>query len=289
VPEPDPADPPKSVFTRVIETTPVVLTVVATVFAGLSSSELNLAMYWRSVAAQDQAKANDQWALAGFKRDRSLTAEGVAATLRALTGFATPPAPPAGSTDAERLAADWMTGKAEPTGKLPPVTDPAIRAVLDAVRDHQPEAELQQLARGVDFARLDHLIGDSQDEIARLDHLWEPVLEAVEQAASTAGPGEAGGRAAQRFGVEARRYRAESRLNQGLGFLYEVRVKVSSAVAERHRAKSKNFFYVMLVAQAGVTVSALANARRKKNLFWSLASAAGLIAVIAGVYVYLAL
>jgi phosphotransferase system glucose/maltose/N-acetylglucosamine-specific IIC component len=182
-----------------------------------------------------------------------------------------------------------MTGAADPAGDLPPVTDPTVQRLLDGVREHRPEAELLELGRGVDLPGLDRLIADSQDEITRLDRAWGPVLKAVEQAATTAGPSEAGGRAAQRYGVEARRYRAESRLNQGLGFRYEARVKVSSAVAERHRTRSKNFFYVMLVAQAGVTVSAIANARRKKNLFWSLASAAGIIAVVAGVYVYLAL
>ena len=40
---------------------PVALTVLATIFAGLSSSEMTRSMYFRSLAAQQQAKAASQW------------------------------------------------------------------------------------------------------------------------------------------------------------------------------------------------------------------------------------
>ena len=38
------------------------MTVLATVFAGLSSSEMTQAMFHRSLASQQQSKAGDQWA-----------------------------------------------------------------------------------------------------------------------------------------------------------------------------------------------------------------------------------
>ncbi len=45
--------------------------------------------------------------------------------------------------------------------------------------------------------------------------------------------------------------------------------------------------WVMLVAQAGVVIASVALARRKMSVFWVLASAAGVVAVLAGLYVYL--
>ena len=43
----------------------------------------------------------------------------------------------------------------------------------------------------------------------------------------------------------------------------------------------------MLGAQLGVIVSTFAIAARKRNLLWSLAAAAGLLAVAFAIYVYL--
>src|SRR5206468_2976576 len=50
--------------------TPIVLTVVATGLAGLSTSEMTLAQYHRSLAAQNQSKASDQWGFFQAKRLR---------------------------------------------------------------------------------------------------------------------------------------------------------------------------------------------------------------------------
>src|SRR5579885_3194995 len=87
-------EPPKSLFDKFGAALPVALTAVATAFAGMSTSEMSQAMYWRSAAAQDQAKANDQWSLAGFKRDRSLIVQAAAAQLRAAAGYASSPFTP---------------------------------------------------------------------------------------------------------------------------------------------------------------------------------------------------
>src|SRR5215470_8456739 len=50
--------------------TPVILTVVATILAGLSTSEMTLAQYHRSLASQNQSKASDQWGFFQAKRIR---------------------------------------------------------------------------------------------------------------------------------------------------------------------------------------------------------------------------
>src|SRR5438445_13535539 len=68
---PQPAEPPrKTLWTIVLSSTPVILTVIATILAGLSSSEMTQAQYHRALAAQNQSKASDQWTFFQFKRSR---------------------------------------------------------------------------------------------------------------------------------------------------------------------------------------------------------------------------
>src|SRR5690349_14623962 len=50
------AEAPKGTWDIVLTTTPVVLTVLGTVLAGLSNSEMTLAQYFRTLAAQSQSK-----------------------------------------------------------------------------------------------------------------------------------------------------------------------------------------------------------------------------------------
>src|SRR5438874_5701176 len=63
-------DKPKSFWDSILTSTPVVLTIVATLLAGLSSSEMTRAQYHRSLAAQHQSKAGDQWSFFQAKRIR---------------------------------------------------------------------------------------------------------------------------------------------------------------------------------------------------------------------------
>lgn len=49
------------VWDKLLGSTPVVLTVLATVLAGLSSAEMTRAQYFRAPAAQYQSKVSDQW------------------------------------------------------------------------------------------------------------------------------------------------------------------------------------------------------------------------------------
>src|SRR6266478_5256740 len=65
-----PSDQPKKFWDSILTSTPVVLTVVATLLAGLSSSEMTLAQYHRSLAGQNQSKASDQWGFFQAKRIR---------------------------------------------------------------------------------------------------------------------------------------------------------------------------------------------------------------------------
>src|SRR5262245_13270235 len=83
-PEPDK---PKTRWDSILTSTPVVLTVVATALAGLSSSEMTQSMYYRSLAAQHQSKAGDQWGFFQAKRIRQTSLE---MTSQLLQGLAPP-------------------------------------------------------------------------------------------------------------------------------------------------------------------------------------------------------
>ena len=89
------------------------------------------------------------------------------------------------------------------------------------------------------------------------------------------------------YALDSRRYKGESTLNQSVGYLYEARVKVAVAESERHQRKSYNFFYAMLAAQIGATVSALALARQQRSLLWGVAGVTGLLALGIGAAVFL--
>jgi hypothetical protein len=240
---------------------PVALAAIATTFAGMSSGEMARAMFWRSAAAQDQAKAASQWTLAGFKRDRALVCQATAATLRG-------DAPAAAEARPEGVAAV----------ELPPV-DERIAAALAVARDREPEDAQLRAAAAVPLPVIADAIREAEVAVDRFDREREPVA-----------PG-AAGRAGQaaRFEAEARRYLAEARLNQGVSLLYEVRVRRTTAESERHRRRSENFFYAMLVGQVGATGGSLALARKRRSPLWLFAGLTGLAAVVFGGYVYLTL
>ena len=64
------AEVPQTTWGKVLMSTPVVMTVVATMLAGLASSEMTRAQYDRALAAQQQSKAGDQWSFFQAKRLR---------------------------------------------------------------------------------------------------------------------------------------------------------------------------------------------------------------------------
>ena len=64
------ADVPPTRFGKMLSATPVVMAVVATMLAGLASSEMTRAQYDRALAAQQQSKAGDQWSFFQAKRLR---------------------------------------------------------------------------------------------------------------------------------------------------------------------------------------------------------------------------
>ena len=282
-------DAPKSLLDRVGVALPIALTALATALAGMSTGELQQAMYWRNYAAQDQAKATSQWTLAGFKRDRALICQVASAQLRAVggAGSLTPPGAGPGA---------WLAGGGPPPAKLPEVTDEALAKLLDDLRSRAPEEELLRQARRVSGEAVTAAIDSAEKSVEQTDRDWEPTLkgaatlvaDAARRPAGAAGTPSGVGEQAAGFELERRRYQIEASLNQGVSLLYEARIKVSSAQSDRHQRKSKQFFYAMLAAQVGATVAALALARKKQSLLWAVAGGTGLVAVAIGASVYLA-
>src|SRR5881394_2288531 len=129
IPETLKKDVPQTTWGKILTATPVIMTVVATALAGLASSEMTRAQYARSLAAQQQAKAGDQW---GFFQAKRLRGSMQRTTLDLIQ--ATADVRPLG---AELLAkVDSATAAALQKGELPappPTVEmkPAIKTALE--------------------------------------------------------------------------------------------------------------------------------------------------------------
>ncbi len=399
---------PRTAWDKVITSTPVLMTIVATLLAGLSSSEMTLSQYHRSLAAQNQSKAGDQWNFFQAKRIRGTEkqiaveqarARGQAAPLdkaslieavdrvpalyrrtldqgRLLAEALTPAntnvqlAPTyapltaavaalirnatAQEKDAQQaiaecrnlLAADqhkqalmYLDGRSLPPVEPTKLDDPSVLDGLKAVRERQSEAESAPIVAGINQAALEQAIRTAEANAKSAEDADKPVSAAFEPlAAQLRKLGEAASllqRAAHgvryclsevptaerdklpsvstaaaalentadnlriavtelttdfqgaRDDYDARRYTREARANQESAGLYELQVRRSGLTSERHRSRSKNFFYGMLAAQAAVTIASLSLAVRNRSVLWGLAGVTGLGAVIFGGYVYL--
>jgi hypothetical protein len=291
-------EPPRSFLDKIGAALPIALTALATVFASMSNGALQEAMYWKSQAAQDQSRATNQWSLAGFKRDRALIMQATAAQLRAQCGYAPVDfVVPPDANDETRKALAWLTEKGDKGGpprvNLPTIDDAHIKELRDAIEKRESEKDQQAKAALVPLARINAAIDDAEKFSEQTDKEWDPVVKAASalvahQTASGAQKKDAATAAvALGFDLEERRYRAESRLNQGIGFLYEVRTKVSAAISDKHRRKSTFLSYAMLVAQVGAVASSLALARKQKSTLWLFAGVVGLVSVGVGGYAIL--
>jgi hypothetical protein len=370
----------KSVWESILTATPVVLTVLATILAGLSNSEMTQAQYHRSLAAQYQSKAGDQWAFFQAKKIRSTqlesTAEQLHATgrcdaghLKALAHQLTVALERA-ADDARR--ADEAAGLVKPvagsdldddpvkkakeleqqlvkeldaaesakafgyvsSGKLPEVTDHAfeqdepIKKVFKALKDGEPDTDINQLALKVKDEPLRNALTVAQQNAKQFDDASTPIDKTLDQINKTIGElaalaengitaptlnpsdstkglkereiataaEEQARKAAERLHrtmagardrYNANRLRQDGFYNQQIAWLHEIQVHKSDADAARHRERSMHFFIGMLGAQAGVAISSMALAKRRRSILWALAGVLGLAAVVFSAYVYM--
>ncbi len=328
IPEGLKADLPHTIWGRTLSATPVVMAVVATMLAGLASSEMTRAQYDRSLGAQQQSKAGDQWSFFQAKRLRGAIQRNTADLLQSMAAVR-PFDPDALKQTAEQLQTQvsqpgnvdlgkrllgvlespggqqaltfLRTGEAPavPTGLTLP---PPIRAAMEGVETSMPDTEMRGLLAQVSLNSLDASLKAARDQAQAYDAATKPVNQAIDQMDNLLGrettlrqePG-AGGPGpslvrdftAARLRYAALRYEIEARLNQTIANLYELQVRKSNISAEHHHMRSQRFFFGMLAAQAGVIISTLAMAAKNRNLLWSLAAGAGLVAIAFAIYVYL--
>jgi hypothetical protein len=287
IPEQLKQDLPQNKWGKILGVTPIVMTVLATMLAGLASSEMTKGQYDRSLAAELQSKAGDQWGYYQAKKLRGALAQN---TLDLLA--ATAEVPP---LDAAALpGADAATLAALTKTQLPDAT-PAkladdVQAALDLVVNSRPETEIAAALAKVKPAALAAALTDALQAALAFDSATKSINKAVDKGETLLVTGDKQvfrGFAAARLRYTAARYDAEARLNMAVAGIYEMQVRQSNYSADKHRARSGKFFFGMLAAQLAVIVSTFAIAARQRSFLWSLAAAAGAGAVAFSLYVYL--
>jgi len=287
IPDAIKADLPQNKWGKILGVTPIVMTVIATMLAGLASSEMTKAQYDRAFAAQLQSKAGDQWGYYQAKKLRSAVAHN---TLDLLT--ATSEVQP---LDAAALPnADGVTVAALTKNQLPAVAaakfDDNVQAAVEAVDNSKPEAEITAALAKVKAAQLAESLLAAQAAATAFDNATKSANKASDQFDETLAAGDKSifrSFSAARLRYTSSRYDAEARLNQAIAGIYELQVRQNNYSAEKHHRRSGKFFYGMLAAQMAVIISTFAIAARQRNFLWSIAAAAGTAAVGFAAYVYL--
>ena len=265
---------PQNKWGKILLATPVVMTVIATLLAGLASSEMTRAQYDRALGAQLQSKAGDQWAYFQAKKLRGAIQQNSYELLTAAADIH-----PIDNPALEKVPAPAALS-----------LDSKVEAALQAIDQQKPETEIAGLLKSADDQSLAAALQTAKDRALAFDAALAPANQALDQLKKSL---PAGDKAAARDLIAARmhynaaRYDAEAGLNQSIANLYELQVRKANISAERHHKRSGKFFFGMLAAQAAVIVSTFAIAAQKRSFLWMLAAAAGLAAVIFAIYVYL--
>ena len=265
---------PPTKWGKILLATPVVMTVIATLLAGLASSEMTSAQYDRALGAQLQSKAGDQW---GYFQAKKLRGAMQQNTLELLT--ATTDVRPIENPALDKIPVPAVLN-----------VDSKVGAALQAIDRQRPEVEIAALLKSVDDKSLAAALQAAKDNALAFDAAIAPANQALDQLGKSLPAGDkaaARDLTAARMRYNAARYDAEARLNQSIANLYELQVRKANISAERHHSRSGKFFFGMLAAQAAVIVSTFAIAAQKRNFLWSLAAVAGLAAIVFAIYVYL--
>jgi hypothetical protein len=210
-PEPT-ADPkkPKSTWDTIITSTPVVMAVLATILAGLSASEGSQAQYYRSMSAQKQAKASDQWGFFQAKKQRSTNSALTVKILQNL-GDISPLSADSVAVTADHLIAQVDAGSklnSEETAALQAqiaqrageardavqiliaplpaapalaITDASVRQAFEALKKDQGDATPPALLASVREAALHEALRAAEQNVHDNDVALGPMTGAVEK------------------------------------------------------------------------------------------------------------
>jgi len=306
---------PQTQWGRILTATPVIMTIVATMLAGLASSEMTRAQYDRSLAAQQQSKAGDQWSYFQAKRLRAGLQRSTLDILQSTTpvrpfnakqfrqsaaDLSTPADRPEAAKSKNELVALLDSSAGQQTlallqkGELPAVpardtADKQVEAALNAIETTQPESDVAALVAPIKVSTVDEKLRAAVARAQAFDELLTPLnrtLEQIERVMAQVAAAPEREFTVARLRYTGSRYDAEARLNQTIANLYELQVRQSNLSAERHHRRSQRFFFGMLAAQAAVIISTFSIAAQKRSLLWSLAAGAGLAAIAFAIYVY---
>ncbi|MEO6874301.1 MAG: DUF4337 family protein [Opitutaceae bacterium] len=303
------ADLPQTNLGKIIAALPIIMTVIATLLAGLSSSEMVKAQYDRSLAAQIQSKAGDQWNYFQAKRLRAalqrntldiLRSQATVRPLDATTLAARFAGTPAGllltSPHGNQIVNALTGGAVSYTGASAKIGNPSIAAAIVMVGEGKSDAEIARALTAIKDAELAAELRNAADEVRLLDADIKPITTSIDSMETELSRGsgtdnhgvDAFSRefAFARISFSAKRYELESRQNQVIAELYELQVRKSNVSAERHHRRSAQFFYGMLVAQMAVIGATLSMARKHGSGLWKAAAVAGVLALAFAIYVY---
>src|SRR6267378_1432945 len=232
---------PQTQWGRILTATPVIMTIVATMLAGLASSEMTRAQYDRSLAAQQQSKAGDQWSYFQAKRLRAGLQRSTLDILQT-----TMPVRPFNAKQFRQSAAELSAGADRPeaakarnelfalldssagqqtlavlqNGDLPvaPARDTAdkqVEAALNAIETTQPESDVAALVAPIKVSTANEKLRAAVARAQAFDELLTPLNRTLEQierlVAQVAAPGREFTVARLRY--TGSRYDAEARLN----------------------------------------------------------------------------
>ena len=165
IPEELKKDMPQTGWGKILSATPVVMTVIATLLAGLASSEMTRAQYDRALGAQLQSKAGDQWGYFQAKKLRGAMQHNSLELLQA-------------TTDVRPLENPALE-------KIPSVAAPALDAnlqtALEAVETEKPETEIAGDLKPVDDKSLAAALQAARDQAREFDAALAPANQALAQ------------------------------------------------------------------------------------------------------------
>jgi hypothetical protein len=280
-------DLPQNKWGKILVSTPIVMAVIATMLAGLASSEMTTAQYDRAFAAQLQSKAGDQWSYFQAKKLRSASARNSLDLLAATSDVKLLDAATLQNADAATVAAFV---KNELPAAASPKFDADVQTALDAMAGSKPETEVAADLAKIKPAQLSAALDAAKQSALDFDDATKPINKTSDKLDDALMSGDKEifrSFSAARLRYTAARYDAEARLNMAVAEVYELQVRANNLSAERHHKRSGKFFYGMLAAQLGVIIATFSIAARQKSFLWSLAAAAGLAAVSFSVYVFL--
>ena len=280
-------DVPQTTWGKILTATPVIMTVVATALAGLASSEMTRAQYARSLAAQQQAKAGDQWSFFQAKRLRGAMQRTTLDLIQATADVRPLGADVLAKFDPATIAA---LQKGE-TPAPPPATElsPELKHARELLEAGKPESEITAALANVEDEVIVTATRAARDRADAFDTATKPVSQAMdglEKSLSSGAREAVRDFTAARARYNAARYDAEAKLNQSVAHLIELQVRKSNLLADRFHRRSQQFFFGMLGAQAAVIVSTFSLAAQKRSILWTLAAVVGLAAVAFAVFVY---